>query len=163
MTRSGDRWGRWAGPAVLAITLAMFLIAATTGYLARDRAERPYLTDLPMPAGATIRAQVEQCQDGDGGTRRCTAILAVGPVAGIELPRPAEELLIEHLRANGWRPVGAGRLRAREGADTATVRAFEAVRRTDPGLADTLTGELEEYVDAEQLAVIALEPGTADG
>lgn len=87
----------------VAVVIVVSLVAMA---VSRDRVIRPDLSAVPLPEGSVTHAAVEDCTGDDPPV--CTVHLAVGPAGGVELPRDTEVMLVEHLRAEGWRPSGDG-------------------------------------------------------
>lgn len=160
-----------AGPLVVFAAIAFLLASALVALGGREDIRRPELQSFSAPEGATVRYVEERCpsphvEDGPGvaegeGTVVCDVVLAIGPLEGLWIPEPTEELLLEHLAARGWGGEAAALGRWIDGPDgilVARIEAYGDLAQRDPVLAEEIAEGVRSHVEADELAVVVILP-----
>lgn len=160
-----------AGPLVVLAAVAFLVASALLAIGGQDDIRRPELQAFSAPEGATVRYVDERCPSphlGDGpglaegeGTTICDVVLAIGPLEGLWIPEPTEDLLLTHLVERGWSgdPAGLGRwLDGPNGLLAARVESYDDVASRDPDLAEAIADGVRSHVDVEGLAVVVILP-----
>jgi hypothetical protein len=156
-----------AGPLVVIAAGAFLLASALLAITGREDVRRPELRGFEAPEGATVRYVDERCPSPHTdisdieGTTVCDVVLAVGPLEGLWIPEPTEDLLLQHLAERGWggEEVALGEwLEGPDGILLARIESYVDVRARDPELGAAIAEGVRDHVDVDELAVVVVLP-----
>lgn len=156
-----------AGPLVVIAAVAFLVASALLAITSREDVRRPELRGFDAPEGATVRYVDERCPSPYAGmsdvegTTVCDVVLAVGPLEGLWIPEPTEELLLQHLIERGWggEEIALGEwLEGPDGILLARIEAFADVAHRDPELAEAIAEGVRDHVEVDELAVVVVLP-----